>query len=97
MDLNDLFRRYPELKAFFMQLRREIQNIQRPANEIVLIDQDVMKMLHMSERKLDGLKAKRKIPFSQPIPRSTCYYLLSDVLKWLEKHRKKSLDDDCKI
>ena len=97
MDLSDFFRRYPGLKAFFIQLRLELQSKQRPANEVVLVDQDVMGMLHISERKLDDMKAKRIIPFSQPIPRSTCYYILADILKWLEKHRKDSLDDDCKI
>jgi hypothetical protein len=97
MDLNPIFRRYPEIRDLFIQIRQEIQSKQRPANEIVLIDQDVMQILHISERKLDDMKAKRIIPFSQPIPRSTCYFRLSDILKWLDKHRKNSLDDDCKI
>jgi len=97
MDLQPIFRRYPELKDFFIQIRQEIQNVQRPANEVILTDQDVMKMLRVSERKLDYMKARKTIPFSQPIPRSSCYYLLSDILKWLEKSRSESMDNDLKI
>jgi predicted DNA-binding transcriptional regulator AlpA len=97
MDLTPLFRRYPELKEFFIMLQQQMQSLQRPANEIILSDQDVMKMLQISERKLDGMKAKRIIPFSQPIQRSSCYWLLSDILEWLKKSRKESLDNDCRI
>jgi predicted DNA-binding transcriptional regulator AlpA len=97
MDLNPLFRRYPELKELFIMLQQQIQSLQRPANEVVMTDQAVMKMLEISERKLDYMKARKVIPFSQPIKRSSCYWLLSDILEWLKKSRNESLDNDCRI
>lgn len=92
-----LFNRYPELKELIFIFRNEVQKAQRPANEVVLTDQDVMRMLRISERKLDSMKAKRIIPFSQPIPRSSCYYLLSDILMWINNSRIESLENELRL
>jgi hypothetical protein len=96
-DLHPIFNRYPELKEFTRLLRYEIQQAQRPADEIVLTDYEVMKTFKMSKRKLDYLKANREITYSQPIPRSTCYFTLADLLKWLEKGRIESISEQIKI
>jgi hypothetical protein len=92
-----LLNRHPEIRELISIFRYEVQKAQRPATEVILIDQDVMKMLGISERKLDYMKAKRIIPFSQPIPRSSCYYLLSDILLWINKSRMESLENQLKL
>jgi hypothetical protein len=91
--MNDyiLLKRYPEIKELIFIFRNDVQQSKRPANEVILNDQDVMKMLHISKRKLDYLKPRRIIPFSQPISRSSFYYRLSDILKWLEESGNESL------
>lgn len=92
-----LLNRYPDLKELIYIFRYEIQKAQRAANEVILYDQDVMKLLHISKRKLDYLKAGRVIPYSQPQPHSSCYYLLSDILDWLNKSRVESFSNLGKI
>lgn len=82
-----IFNRYPDLKELVHIFRHEMQQAQRPANEIILNDQSVMKILKISKRKLEYMKAAREIPYSQSKQRSCCYYLLSDILAWIEKNR----------
>lgn len=97
MNEHPIFSRYPDLKEFVRILKIEIQNAQRPSNEIILTESDVLKILKISDRKLKYMKARREIPYSQPIPRSKCYYLLSDILEWLDKSRVESIDNSFKI
>jgi hypothetical protein len=97
MDEHPILRRYPEFKEFLRLMRSEVQNSQRPANEIIYGDQDVMRMLKISKRKLDYMKANREIPFHQPRPHSSCYYVLSDILEWLKRSRVESIDNERKF
>ncbi len=92
-----LFSRYPELRELIQIIRYEIQQAQRPAKEVILTDQDVMRMLKISKRKLDSLKSGRIIPFHQPVPRSSAYYLLADILQWLGKSRVESYQNCLRI
>lgn len=80
-----IINRHPELKELVGIIRHEIQQAQRPAEEIVLTDEDVMKILKISKRTLDDFKKNQVLPRHQPIPRSKCFYLLSDILNWLKK------------
>lgn len=92
-----LFNRYPEIKELISLFRYEIQKAQRPAKEVVLNDQNVMKMLKISKRKLDYMKANREIPFNRPHPHSRSYYLLADILDWLNKSRVESIENQRKF
>ena len=83
--------RHPFLKEIICIFRYEVQQAQRPANEIILNDEDVMRLLKISKRKLQYLKADRIIPFSQPLPRSASYYFLSDILAWLNKNKVEAI------
>jgi hypothetical protein len=83
-----IFKRYPELKEFIHVLRHEVQQTQRPADEIILDDNDVMKTLKISKRKLQYLKADGVIPTHKLEPDSSrTYYLLGDILDILKKNR----------
>jgi hypothetical protein len=86
-----LFDRYPFLKELICIFRYEVQQSQRPANEVVLNDEDVMRLLKISKRKLNYMKAARAIPFCQPQSRSSCYYFLSDILSWLKKNKVEAI------
>ena len=92
MDHYTLFSKHPELKELLYLLRHEIQLAQRPAEQVILDDQDVMRILKVSKRKLQYLKADGTIPFHKlecGSPRS--YYLLSDILDILKKNRVESI------
>ena len=97
-DDNHIFIRYPELKDILYLIRYEIQQAQRPANEIILDDEDVMRHLKISKRKLQYLKADKAIPvhfFEPGSPRT--YYLLSDILQILKENRIESITNEKRI
>jgi hypothetical protein len=97
--MNDyvVFTRYPELKELVYIFRHEVQKAQRPAEEIILTEEYVLRLLRISKRKLCYMRASRIIPFSQPLPQSSCYYLLSDILKWINNSREESVENLRKI
>jgi len=97
MEKNPILNRHPELKELVQVFKTEVQNAQRPANEIILVDQDVMRILKISKRKLDYMKSNLEIPFSQPKERSICYYRLSDILSYVEKGRVEAADAKLKF
>ena len=89
--------KYPELKDFIHLLRHEIQRAQRPPEEVVLDDEDVMRILKISKRKLQYLKSGLHIPFHTPPAGVRTYYLLSDILSWLKDSRTESLSNNRNI
>lgn len=96
-DIHPIFSRYQELKELIRVIRHEIQQAQRPPDQIILVDQDVMQILKISKRKLEYLKSEGEIPYHQPKQRSSTYYLLSDILEWLQKNRVESINNKCKL
>jgi hypothetical protein len=86
-----------EFKEFLRLVRKEIQDAQRPASEIILDDEDVMRLLKISKRKLQYLKANSEIPYYHPRPGNRTYYKLSDILNWLNQSRVESLGNNRKI
>jgi len=78
--------------------RYEVQNAQRPANEVILDDEDVMRILKISKRKLQYMKADRIIPyhtFDSNSPRT--YYLLIDILGILKRNRTEPINSNTLI
>ena len=74
------------------------QQAQRPADEIILDDEDVMRHLKISKRKLQYLKADKVIPihfFEPGSPRT--YYLLSDILQIFKENRVESITNEKRI
>ncbi|NOT50224.1 MAG: helix-turn-helix domain-containing protein [Chitinophagaceae bacterium] len=92
-----IFSRYPELKEFIRILRQEVQAIQRPPEQIVMDDNDVMKILKISKRTLQNLRSTGQIPYHCPGCGSKKFYLLSDILDWLKKSRVESIFESLKI
>ena len=75
--------------------RAELRQLQRPANEIVLDDTDVQKILKISKRKVQYLKAQGTLTYSQVGARS--YYLLSDVLALIYSNRNECIQNKNKL
>jgi len=97
MNSHTALNRYPELKEFILIIRHEIQEAQRPAVEVILVDEDVIRMLKISKRTLNYKKANREIPFHQPKPRSSYYFVLADILQWIKNARVESFANLRKI
>jgi hypothetical protein len=93
----NIFIKHPELREFLHILRHEVQNAQRPAEEVILDDEDVMRLLKISKRKLQYLKSGLEIPFHVPASGSRTYYLLSDILAWLKKSRTESISNQIRV
>lgn len=91
-----ILNRYPELKELVNIIRDEVQRHQRPANETILYDEDVQKILGVSKRKLEYMKAGQEIPYINP-PMQRDYYILSDILEWLSKYRVENIANQRKI
>ena len=92
IDEHHIFKRNPELKDLIYIFRHEVQQAQRPANEIILDDEGVMSTLNICKRKLQYLISQKKIPthkFDPDSPRR--YYLLSDLLDILKKNRTEAI------
>lgn len=87
-----LYNHYPEMKELIQIFRHEVQKAQRPANEIILTDNDVQDLLKISKRKLQYMKANLVIPFSRPEPYHSTYYLLSDILEWINNSRHEKIE-----
>lgn len=66
------------------------------ANETILHDEDVMKILGVSKRKIEYMKANREIPFFNP-PMQCDYFMLSDILEWLQKSRVESISNERRV
>lgn len=96
-DNHPIFSRYSDLKEFVRILQYEVQQAQRPANEVILDDERVMKMLNISKRKLQYMKSGLEIPFHTPGNGNRTYYLLSDVLDWLKKGRIESISNSRRL
>jgi hypothetical protein len=87
-----------EIKDLLNLIRYEIQQTQRPAIEIILDDEDVMKRLKISKRKLQYLKSGRTIPFHTIESGGTrTYYLLSDILDLLKSNRIETVQQTLKF
>jgi hypothetical protein len=74
---------------------QEVEQVKRPAEEIVLDDVALQKYLNISKRKTAELREQRKITYSKPDGR--VYYLLSDVLSYVKKNQVKAIEDTLKI
>ncbi len=71
-------------------VKGEILNRQRPAEEIILDDVDLCRLLKISKRHSANLRAKRLITYYKSGGR--IHYLLSNVLAYLKRHEIKSID-----
>lgn len=79
------FFRHPGWEEITRQIRYEITQAKRPANEIILDDPDVCQMLKVSKRTTATLRADKDITFHKC--GGKILYKLSDVLEYVERNR----------
>lgn len=87
---------HPAAKEFFRILRMELLQQQRPADQTILRDEHLMKILGVCKRKLQYMKSGREIPFYDP-PGQKDYYILSEILDWLKQYKVETLESSRRI
>jgi hypothetical protein len=78
------FFRHPGWGEITRQIKFEIAQAQRPANEIILDDVDLCAILKVSKRTTATLRATKQISYSDC---GKIKYLLSDVLDYINRNR----------
>ena len=82
---------YPEIQEIMHLIRDEILKSQRSPEEGILDDVDLRNLLKSSKRKTAELREKRIITYMKP--EGKIYYRLSDILKYLDRHKVEAIPD----
>jgi hypothetical protein len=85
LENSDLFKHRPEFIELVKIFRYEIQNAQRPANELIIDDADLQKLLKVCRRTTSNYRSQKLIDHA--IIGGKVFYLYSDVLKAFEKNK----------
>lgn len=86
---------YPELFSTLNDLVTKIDQVCRPAEEIIIDDVELCSQLHVSKRTSATWRAERVIKYS--IIKGKIYYIYSDVLAFVKKYSVATLDGSLKI
>ena len=93
--INTLLKQNPQLEEYLREILLKIEEAKRPAEEIILDDIDLQKLLKCSKRKNAQLREQRAIPYSKI--GGKVYYTLADVLRYIERNRVPSIEESLKI
>jgi hypothetical protein len=85
LENKELFKHRPELLVLLNTFRYEVQNAQRPANELIIDDADLQKLLKVCRRTTANYRAQGLIDYSQIGGKN--FYIYSDILKAIEKNK----------
>ena len=95
MQSSEKFAKNPSYEELIRDFRQELFNNQRPPNEIILDEVDFCKLLKISKRHAANLRANRLISYSKS--GGKIYYLLSNVLEFIEKNQIRCIDRSSNI
>lgn len=90
MQSSEHFNKSRSVEEILREIRNEILNLQRPADEILLHDEALCAYLNISKRHSANLRAQRQITYSKSGGR--IYYKLSDVLDFINKNQVKAIN-----
>mgnify|MGYP000894114008 CR=1 FL=1 len=85
MNSYEEFFKLPGWQEFILQVRHEIAQVHRPADQIILDDVDLCNLLKLSKRTTAELRAQRQIVFYKCGGR--ILYKLSDALDYIDRNR----------
>jgi hypothetical protein len=90
-----LFRKYPELCELAKFVKKQLEEMQRPANEVILDDVDLREMLKVSKRTTSMYRSNGLIAYS--FLGGKIFYTLEDVLQAIKRNRIPALSEKLKI
>lgn len=95
-------RSYENLSDQLVQLSKmvekavaKIEQVGRPAEELIVDDVELCEMLHVSKRTAATWRAQRVIKYS--LIKGKIYYIYADVLAFIKKYSVATLDGSLKI
>ena len=89
------FFRTPPAQEFIKEIRKEVLSTKRPPEEIILDETQLCELLHISKRHAADLRKEGILKYSKI--GGKIYYLLSDVLEMIKKHRIENPSDNLKF
>jgi|GEM_PF-6972023 len=87
--------RWPELKEFLADIDERVYKALRPAEEVILDEVDLCRILKISKRHSAKLRAERSITYHKS--GGKLYYKLSDVLQYATANRIPAISENLKI
>ena len=90
-----LFRKYPELRELAIFMKKQLEEMQRPANEIILDDVALRELLKVSKRTTSMYRSTQLIAYS--FLGGKIFYTLEDVLESIKRNRIPPLSEQSKI
>jgi len=90
-----LFRKYPELAELAAFMKQQLEEMQRPASEVILDDVALREMLKVSKRTTSMYRSNRLIAYS--FLGGKIFYTLEDVLEAIKRNRVPALAEQLKI
>jgi hypothetical protein len=91
----DLFKHRPEFLELMKMFRYEVQNAQRPANELIIDDADLQKLLKVCRRTTANYRSQGLIDYSQIGGKN--FYIYSDILKAIEKNKVPAIHNQLRF
>jgi hypothetical protein len=85
----------PEIRELLQELKAELQQATRPADEVILDDVDLRKLLKVSPRTTATWRQKRLIRHS--FIQGKCYYRYSDILEAIERNAIPTIHQNLKV
>lgn len=95
LSMDKIFIRYPELREILDEVIKESQQLLRPAEQVILDDTDLQKILKCSKRTTADMRARRAITYYKP--EGKIFYLLSDVFVFLTKNRVAAIEESRRL
>lgn len=95
MAIRDLIRSIPELEQLVNLIRAEIQQAQRPPEEVIIDDVSLREMLKVSKRTTANWRERGIITFSKL--GGKIFYRLSDILELIKQNEIPAVRTNLKI
>jgi len=89
------FRHRPELLKLVEIIRHEVQQVQRPAEEVIIDDCELQQLLKVSRRTTANYRAQGLITYHHL--GGKVFYLLSDVLDAIKRNRIPAIQEQLKF
>ena len=95
MTNSENFHRNTSIEEILKEIRQELLKVQRPADQIILDETDFCHFLKISKRHAANLRTTGAITYSKAGGR--LYYLLSDIIDFIENNQIKKMDKSINI
>jgi hypothetical protein len=90
MQSTEIFQKYPPLEEIVTTIRAEIYKCARPAEEVIVTDEEFQKMLGICRRTAIRIRQSGSLRYSKV--GGIIIYMLSDILVFVQSHSVESFN-----